>query len=217
MADWLWYGRLSVLPLFLATVETVAGIPESSPAVWSTNSVSLSRSPDGRVEVRAPNERTAVVVNGVGLRVVSDGKSLSGTEEDGVSTVAELGWARDSTAFYITQSDGGLVGTWYTVVYDIRPSGVRSIDVTSAIRRRFRKHYKCTYPETPNVAALAWLTNPRRILLVAEVPPHSSCPEMGKVSGYVVAVPSGEIVREIGQAKLESEWRSYMGPRLRQK
>lgn len=201
--------------VLLALSATANGETSRSQAIWSAFAVSLSRTPEESVEVRAPNGRATVVVRGIDLRVLLDGKPLFGTEEQSVTTVAELGWAPESNGFYITQSDGGLVGTWYTTVFMIKVDSVRSIDVSRSVVTDFKRRYVCSGPEEPNVAAIAWLKDSERILLVAEVPPHSSCPEMGKIRGYIVEVATGNIIGTMSEAEIKAGWAKYMGPRPR--
>lgn len=45
-------------------------------------------------------------------------------------------------------------------------------------------------------------------------PPHSSCPEMGKIRGYLVEVPSGKIIREYAERDLRARWGWHLGYRF---
>jgi hypothetical protein len=101
-------------------------------------------------------------------------------------------------------------------VYLIEEARVRRVNVEKEVERDFKKHYKCMDPEEPNIAGLKWIHDSRSILLIAEVPPHSSCPEMGKLMGYTVSVPNGKILEQFTQQRLRTVWKQYLGPRLRQ-
>lgn len=95
--------------------------------------------------------------------MVLDGRRLQGTENEGVPLpLAELFWAPDSAAFFITYSWGGQVGEWRVRVYVIEKEGVRWSDVTQEAVKRFKKHYKCHDPEDPNVAAATWVKDSKR-------------------------------------------------------
>jgi len=189
--------------------------------IWSQDSTLLSftvGSPDipgtRRIDVLAPDHQKIAKVNDVHIQVVVDGKSLLGTENEGVGPLAELAWAPDSTVFFITESDGGIIGTWDTWVYWIEDGKVHRKSVTQEVTKRFKQHYKCMEPEEANVGGVKWWNGSKTLLLVAEVPPHSSCPEMGKVRGYMVLIPSGEIVEEWDEKRLMADWGQYLGERF---
>ena len=155
-----------------------------------------------------------VIVEGVRFGVVMDGKRLTGTEQKGISTLAELAWSPDSRAFFITESYGGAVGDWHVWIYVIQGATLRFHHVTQEVVKQFKKHYQCEEPEEPNVGAVTWVKDSAQLLVVAEVPPHSTCPEMGKVRGYIVEVPTGKIVEEFDQKELRARWGRYLGQRF---
>jgi hypothetical protein len=163
----------------------------------------------------SPNSRKTVYVGETHFLVRADGVWLPfPTKPWGVNGLAELLWAPDSSAFVVTESDGGWVGSWLVNVYRIDGDTVAKLDVSQAVTDVFQKRYPCVEPETPNVGAVAWLEGSKRLLLVAEVPPHSSCHEMGKLGGFVVEVPGGRIVQEYSEAELRDKWGKYLGIRL---
>ena len=185
---------------------------------WSREATVLEyRGGTRTAAILAPDRRKKAIVDGVSLRVEMDGPRLPGIENAGVSTLAELRWAPDSRAFFITESHGGAVGEWRVTVYMIETQSVRSVDVTSEVTREFKQHYRCAEPEEPNVGAVRWVDGSNQLLVVAEVPPHSSCPEMGKVKGYVVKVPTGRIVQAFDARELKTRWGRYLGDRLKRK
>ena len=184
-------------------------------AQWSKEATFLAYDGESRrSEVISPDRKKIAVIKGVKLDVIVDDKRFTGLEHEGVSTLAELGWSPDSTAFFVTESYGGVVGDWHVTVYLIEDGRVRGIDVTRQVVKEFNKHYRCRAPHRPNIGAVKWMNGSRSLLLIAEVPPHSNCPEMGKVRGYVVAVPTGQIVDEFDEAKLIADWGHYLGKRF---
>ena len=185
-------------------------------AQWSMEATTLPYEVGTRqIEVFAPDRRKKAVIDGVRLSVVMNGKHLPGIEDTGVSTLAELQWSPDSTAFFITESYGGAVGDWRVTVYLSDGRRVRSLDVSKEVIKSFKKHYLCKEPEEPNVGAVKWLNGAKHLLLVAEVPPHSSCLEMGKIRGYIVDIPTGSILQEFTEKKLRPDWGVYLGRRLK--
>jgi hypothetical protein len=218
--------------ILCATITTIIFLPIAQglcgDGVWSAEARSLSfsmgtvESPGVRdVLVTSPNGRKRIIVKNYELRVESDGRQMrtpSG-EPIGVYPLAEVGWAPDSGAFFLTWSDGGAVGSWNTDVYLLTPSGLRKAEATDNVRRDFMKRYNCdvwgehTGNEVPNIAGLKWLKGSKQLLLIAEVPPHSSCPEMGKFMGYSVSVPSGKILVRYSAKEVKTRWGKPLGIR----
>ena len=188
----------------------------AEPGVWSSEATSIRSYIDRerKLEISSPDKRKIVIVDGVRIAVMSNRKPLLETEDTGVGALAELAWAPDSLSFFVTESDGGIVGRWDTWVYLVENNQVRRVHITEDVAKRFKRHYQCDEPEEPNVAGGKWMHGSQQLLLIAEVPSHSSCPEMGKVEGYIVAVPSGKILEEMDKKKLMMNWGKYLGQRL---
>jgi hypothetical protein len=111
----------------------------------------------------------------------------------------ELQWSSDSLAFFVNYSNGGAVGDYEVRVFYPSRASVRAVDPTTLVRQDSRATYpKCFLPESPNLAGIAWLDGSRRLLVAAEVLPHSNCDSMGTFSAYEVEVPSGKVVRKWG-------------------
>jgi len=138
------------------------------------------------------------------------GKTYAGIEGVEFSSLSELLWSEDSSAFTVTSSDGGWVGGWSVEVFLIKYSQIERVDVSSQAKKDVMRRYQCDEPqnEEPNLVAVAWREGSSQLLLVAQVPPHSSCREMGKLFGYIVSVPSGKIVERFSEARLRNEWES---------
>jgi hypothetical protein len=179
---------------------------------WSTESTPLYYPMvDSNVKIISPDKQKFVIVTlENGLRVIVEGNPLPGLGDEGVYTLSELGWAPDSNAFFITESEGGSVGEWTVTVYLIENKRVRRINIASEVKSRFKKEYTCYEPEDPETAGIKWLKGSQELLLVAEVPPHSSCPEMGKKKGYVVQIPSGNILKELTEDELKVKYEKYI-------
>lgn len=184
-------------------------------AEWSREAISLQQDAENRrMEVISSDGRKKAVVDGVKFSVLMDGKYLPGIEDAGINTLAELQWSPDSTALFVTESYGGVVGDWHATVYLVEGSSIHRLNVTKEVVNSFKKHYHCKEPEEPNVGAIKWL-NGAKLLLVAEVPPHSSCPEMGEIRGYIVEIPTGEILQEFDEKRLRTGWGDYLGKRFK--
>jgi hypothetical protein len=137
-------------------------------------------------------------------RVVASDEGLSLIDHDGraasLAIVAtpplwEVVWSPDSRWFAVNFSDGGVVGTWDVAIYAAGAAGKQSSLVTSAsIRKSAQGVAHCESPEELNIGLVSWAAGGKAALLVAEVPSHSSCKNMGAIFGFDVSVDSGKIL-----------------------
>lgn len=208
---------VSIVALPLALGYPALGLGEDRPSAgaWSKRAVSLAYGGAARrVVVPAPNNQVRLVVEANGIQVVRAGQPLVGTEKVGIGTLTEVLWAPDSRAFLLTESDGGLVGNWTVQLFLVESMRVGIRPIAPDVVRRFKKQFRCSEPEEPNVGAIGWSGDSRSALLVAEVPPHSSCPGMGKVRGYRVSIQTGKILEELNQGSVKKRWAAFFGERL---
>lgn len=226
---------MNLLPLITALLILITGQQRQillaekhspSPGEWSTKAVylgyglgALDGGGENRVARVPSHDGSATLVISEGKLLVTDrfGKTLEGARGDEVSTLSEVLWSDDSTSIAITSSFGGFVGDWHVRVYRIKGNKVTQSNVTRQAERDAMRRYRCNPSEpnqTPELGAVAWQDGARRLLIVAQVPPHSSCPEMGKLFGYVVSVPNGNILRRLSEMQLRTEYSSSLGERL---
>jgi hypothetical protein len=141
---------------------------------------------------------------------------------------SELAWAPDSKAFYVNYSDGGAVGGYHALIYYADPSGIRKTEPTRSVQRLYYSHPVACFgpnadnqhprvgpPEEPNVGAVAWLGDSTRLLIAAEVPPHSSCDDMGTFRLYDVSLPTGRVLKSYGQIEAKKRFWKDLGMELR--
>jgi len=125
-------------------------------------------------------------------------------------TLIEALWSPDSRYFAINQSDGGAVGTWQVHVYEVTErSGPRLTHVEKTALAKASKLPHCFEPEIANLGAVAWLNGGSELLLVSEVPPHSSCTNMGDTTMFRVSMRSGHTVKETPLMK--PSWKTHLG------
>jgi hypothetical protein len=135
-------------------------------------------SPDGGLEL-------VVVENSGYLRHA--GETDLGDPAFGVFDLAEVLWAADSRVLVITESEGGWVGTWSATAYALDGERLTVIDVTTPVLAQFRRDSDACPDEYPNVAAVAWASEPGKLLVVVELPTHSSCERMERSSAIMFA------------------------------
>jgi hypothetical protein len=128
----------------------------------------------------------------------------------------ELIWASDSSKFAVNTSDGGGLGSWDFSIFSARSNGPKKINFYAAVHGLADHFPHCEEKEVPNFAAVAWIHEDKEILLVAEVPPHSSCSNMGAVVGYRLSANTGRVLEQLPQERLLKEFGSLLGCRIRQ-
>jgi hypothetical protein len=176
---------------------------ESTLLAWSDGKRTITLpSPSGKMEVRVHDDELTIFENG---RPKAIAAILA------VDSVAEIAWAPDSKAFFVTSSDGGIVGTWSAKIYQLGKK-VKVLDPTEAARNDFKAATTCQ--EEPNLAAVAWLKGSQELLLIGEVPPHSSCPDMGTFIGYAVSLPTGSIKIRLLKGAVLRDWGPILGTRF---
>jgi hypothetical protein len=151
------------------------------------------------------------------VSVVDHGKPLKITPPLEIPTLAEIIWAPDSAKFAVTASDGGSVGTWAVRAFGIQKGSLEEVNITAAAERDFQSSFTCHGErEIPNFAALTWEAKSTRLVVIGEVPPHSSCEQMGRLTAYVVSFPSGAIVAKYVEKDLRQRWGRLLGGRWSQ-
>lgn len=175
---------------------------ESNAEIWSPNhmrKIVTRPSPEGDTKLFAIDE---------------DGHEFA-IETEGWSC-PEIGWSATSALFFVTYSDGGAVGTYHASAYLFSPRSIKKMDLTGAARRDFQSHYpKCFSPEEPNIVGVAWSADSTKLLVAAQVLPHSNCDNMGTFSLYAVAVPNGRIIDRIPQTAAKASLHDVLGQELR--
>jgi hypothetical protein len=210
--------------------------PEGKLGIWSTNATYLCShatekapprdlardirvySPDRQKAIHVVNQRWFVEIGGRTL-ALDPGK-------DYVSYYpAELSWAPDSTAFYITQSNAtSEIDGFHTEAYRLREGSIEPLpNIDATVHEQFDRHHECIryfqgkkYNENhSNVAGLAWVDGSGGILLIAEVVPDSDCSPRGYFGGYLLSTADGRILHEYSPRELVERWSTVLGGRLK--
>ncbi|MFA7060097.1 MAG: hypothetical protein WC156_04690 [Pedobacter sp.] len=188
---------------------------ERCSGIWAVGAKSPYTGPDFiPTKITSPNGLASINASSEGLSFV--GKKAPIQLKVLINPpLTEVLWAPDSRGFTINVSDGGLVGTWEAHVYSIDQDGN---PIPHNIRKLIfpitNKFLKCEPKEVANFGITAWLNGSKEILIVAEVPPHSSCRNMGAIIGFQISVKSGKIIERISEKELRKKWKSYLGCRF---
>lgn len=101
-----------------------------------------------------------------------------------------------------TYSDGGAIGAFHVRVFLIDAEGVKdtSGSIDKAVADFKARHYCKTRGN--NVTALKWIAG--SLLLLTEVYPTGDCgSDLGHLEGYLVTVPTGEIIEHFNLSELK--------------
>ncbi|HJW06874.1 MAG TPA: hypothetical protein VJ527_10335 [Rhodanobacter sp.] len=201
-----------------------AGVEPSrveAPGQWSSTAVDLGRGLTASTDAPA-NSRIANVWSADHLRVlVIDGSRLTVKNSNGtvlaepvqIGSLSEIEWSPDSRGFVVTESDGGLVGSWSATAYRLTSTGLAARNLGQLVSSEFQKR-EGACSEIPNVGASGWLES-GILLVVAEAPPHSSCRDMGAIRGYEVSAIDGKILKRYDEAELRARYGHRLGLRFR--
>jgi hypothetical protein len=125
---------------------------------------------------------------------------------------AEVAWSPNSQSFFVTYSDGGAVGQYHVLVYHFEKDRLSSFEPVRNGTRFFKTN--CFYPEEPNVGAIRWGPDSRTLLIAVEVPPHSSCANMGTFRAVEITLPKGKPVRAYNQIEAKRQFANELGEEL---
>lgn len=135
--------------------------------------------------------------------------------ETGEWPCPEFGWSPDSTLVFATYSTGGGVGTFAVSAYRISDDAIEPVDLTRDVRLDAAKHYPlCFMPEQPNIGAVEWSSDSRRLLVAAQVLPHSNCDNAHTFTLYEVDARNGKILHRYRQPEAKKLFRALLGPYL---
>jgi hypothetical protein len=132
-------------------------------------------------------------------------------------SLIEVLWSPNSRYVAFTQSDGGAVGTWQVHVYRVGRDGKPSLATVDREAQKLADAVPVCYTrEASNLAVAGWREDSSEIFLVGTVPPHSSCKNMAKVTGYQVAVRTGKVLQVLGEKAVLNRWKGTLGCNLRE-
>jgi hypothetical protein len=181
---------------------------------WSSKTISLfntwgglDSNPGRKLRAASPDGSKVIEINGEEVVLLAGGRRYK--TDFGKKTNAELGWAPDSHHFFLTWTDGGETGTWFTQVYVASDSGWHELRGISDLARKDFARMITEMPKpkgiddfywsgisycAPNVVGSQWLAGSTEILLSVLVPNTSRCRQMSEFDVYRIAVPGGKIL-----------------------
>ncbi len=202
------------LSIFTCTKLEAASAPAACQGIFSAKASRLPAShaqpdwqlasPDGKLQIR--EQEGELVLQG------KDGQST----RLGIMAqpdLTEVLWSADSRYLAINTSDGGSVGTWEAKLFAIDAQGLpAALGLQDVLMKASAKYPRCKPQEAPNLAALAWSNE--EVLLLAEVPPHSSCRNMGQITGFRFALKSKKLMAVVPEKTLRARQPAVLGCRF---
>ncbi|MGA8220519.1 MAG: hypothetical protein WB780_02615 [Candidatus Acidiferrales bacterium] len=237
-----------VLPSLKAQSKTTAQVVKTEPTIkpsakirpkidrryaigsgsWSAATISLFNTwsawddnPGRHMFVYSPDRRKLIEVIGAEVTLHIDGQRF----ETGINNLtkhdAELGWAPDSTKFFVNWTETGELGPWHMQVYGIDESGVHELPKVEEPARKDFEHRVRQLPiepelDSPELRAIwdadeycepyhviggRWLKGSQEILLSVLIRNTSECKYMSAFAAYRVNANTGEIVQRFTAAE----------------
>jgi len=184
--------------------------------IWASDGVSPFVGSNAPLrEVVSPNRKFSIKAASDGLSVVGS-QSITRLEDAiGNLPVTEILWSPNSKYFAVNESDGGLVGTWTSHLYKLDESDKPiKVPLEKSIRKIIDLLPHCQTEENANFGVVAWLRGGNEILVIAEVPPHSSCRNMGEITGLRISLQTRRVIERLSERVLRKNWSSVLGCRF---
>ncbi|MGB6132471.1 MAG: hypothetical protein WBG54_11875 [Acidobacteriaceae bacterium] len=160
----------------------------------------------------------------------SDGRVQVVSLPEGFQPI-DLQWAPDSRAFFVNGGNGGAYWGFWVWAYSVDAEGrVEKLDVMRAVGQNMYESFPpckargidpvvCSqafraeqdHSGNYNISGIDWSTDPRGLVVMAEVPCSSS--EGGimcQMKGYIVSVPDGKILKQMSARELKRRWQPSM-------
>jgi hypothetical protein len=181
----------------------------------------LDENPGRHISFYSPDHQNYIEVTGEKVIVAVGGRKFDTEINNVTKHDAELGWAPDSTKFFVTWSESGELGPWHMQVYGVDESGAHELrGVERPARRDFEQRVR-HWPidptlDTPESKALwdadeycepyhviggRWLNGSREILLSVLIRNTGDCRYMSEFNVYRVDAATGKILRHFTAAK----------------
>jgi hypothetical protein len=211
--------KINIRIYFTFLLIVVSSLARSEESAYSASATIACLRDSKPLKIQSPDGVKAIVVTetyeGASKQISLE---ISGKEHV-VDRIAwpcpEILWSPDSKAFFINYSDGGSVGNYHVRVYKVEETASEPSEPIKEVRKDFLKNYpKCYAPEEPNYAGLQWVHDSNRLLIAAEVLPHSTCDMMGTFSIYEIDASDANIKEKYSQLESKSKFRPLLGREL---
>lgn len=211
-------GIVLLLAVARGAAEQRNTCPKGAHTLYSNRATSLD---SGLERIKSPDGSKLLTVRRVEDAKDPDGMHLAFTLVEGKKKFrarllgfnAEVLWSPDSSAFAVTQTEGGGGIGYGAYVFYVRQHGLEKVALSPPIKKAFSNPAKCEIES--NVAIVDWLHESDRILVVGETIPVSFCQCMGTFELYDVSVPDGRVLQKYSQIEGKNKYWNLLGCELR--
>src|SRR6266567_1539035 len=184
---------------------------------WSAATVSVFNTwsafddnPGRHLSIYSPDRQKIIEVVGADVTLRIGSRSFETDINNLTKHDAELGWAPDSTKFFVTWTENGDLGPWRTQVYGVDESGLHEFPkVEEPARKDFEQRVRQwpadpavnsvfwdidEYCEPYHVIGARWLNGSQEILLSVLIRNTGDCKYMSEFNVYRVNAITGEIL-----------------------
>jgi hypothetical protein len=181
----------------------------------------LDNNPGRHMSAYSPDRRKLIEVVGGNVTLRIGGRSFETDINNVTKHDAELGWAPDSTKFFVTWSESGELGPWHMQVYGVDESGTHEFAKVEEPAREDFEHRVRQLPIDPeldspelrgtwdadkycepyHVVGGRWLNGSQEILLAVLVRNTSDCRYMSEFNVYRVDAVTGTILQRFTAAE----------------
>jgi hypothetical protein len=237
-----------VIPLLDAQSKTSAQVMKTEPTItastkkppkidrryamgsgsWSAATISLfntwsalDENPGRRMSFYSPDRKKLIEVVGADVSFRMGGRTFDTDINSFVKHDAELGWAPDSTKYFVTWSESGELGPWHMQVYGVDESGIHEYPKVAEPARKDFEHLVRRLPidpelDTPDLRVFwdsdeycepyhviggRWLNGSQEILLSVLIRNTGDCKYMSEFNVYRVNAVTGQILQRFTAAE----------------
>jgi hypothetical protein len=197
----------------LGTVGAAANrVKHFKVGTWSKDAVDLS--------IVAGEKRSLVLHDPTGRRAVKINYTDLATEIPGgaetsfrVYWLAELDWASDGNAFFVTHSDAGPLGAWSVKAYIFDMDRVLEVDVSTFAIQQFMKSnaYRDARSVIPTAMGIGWIHGSTDVVLAVQVPFDVHTCASNSIVSYRVNARSGAVEEEVTSTEFKRKWGRLLG------
>jgi hypothetical protein len=169
----------------------------------------------------SPDRKKLIEVVGAEVFLRTEGRTFNAEINSFTKHDAELGWAPDSTKYFVTWTESGEMGPWHMQVYGVDGSGVHEFPkVEELARKDFEQRVRRMpiepeldtpesrgiwdddeYCEPYHVIGGRWLNGSQEILLSVLIRNTGDCRYMSEFNVYRVNAVTGEILQRFTAAE----------------
>ncbi len=169
----------------------------------------------------SPDRQKVSEITGENVSLRVGGRRFDTDIDNATKHDAELGWAPDSTKFFVTWSESGELGPWHMQVYGVDDRGLREFPrVEEPARKDFERRVRqwpidptldtpeskalwrtAEYCEPYHVIGGRWLNGSREILLSVLIRNTGDCRYMSEFNVYRVDATTGKILQRLTAAE----------------